>query len=381
MGTGETLGRWYSTGDRVRLCWKDGVITSREAMSNREEENGYWLAPPLVDLQVNGFTGVDFQQDDLTPDDLVRACRGLEKAGCGRWLLTLTTDRYPKMMERLERLRRLRSGSVELRRAIAGWHVEGPFLSSAPGFHGAHDPALMIDPTPDHIREIRAVTGSDPVLLTVAPERRGGIEAIALAVSMGIKVSLGHTNASAEVLDQAVLVGASGFTHLGNACPQQLDRHDNIVWRVLDNELLKVSLIADGIHVSGPLFRLVHKALGRDRIHYTTDAMAAAGALPGCYTLGALKLEVGPDRIVRQPGRTNYAGSALTPIEGVFRAARMLGTSWREVWTGFSAQPARFMGWSSALERGASADFCALRADEAGALVELRLFRAGEQVV
>jgi N-acetylglucosamine-6-phosphate deacetylase len=240
---------------------------------------------------------------------------------------------------------------------------------------------LMIDPTPDHIRELRAVTGTDPVLLTVAPERRGGIEAIALAVSLGIRVSLGHTNASAEVLDQAVLVGASGFTHLGNACPQQLDRHDNIVWRVLDNELLNVSLIADGIHVSGPLFRLVHKALGSDRIHYTTDAMAAAGAPPGRYTLGALRLEVGPDRAVRQPGQTNYAGSALTPIDGVFRAARMLGCSWREAWAGFSEQPARFMGWSSALERGTRADFCVVRVDEAGELVELRLFRAGEQVV
>src|SRR5207247_8189697 len=125
--------------------------------------------------------------------------------------------------------------------------------------------------------------------------------AIALAVSLGIKISLGHTNASAEILRQAIEAGATGFTHLGNACPRELPRHDNILWRVLDARGLTISLIADGIHVSPALFRLLHRVLDAATIFYTTDAMAAAGAPPGRYAIGALQLEVGPDQIVRQP--------------------------------------------------------------------------------
>jgi N-acetylglucosamine-6-phosphate deacetylase len=90
----------------------------------------------------------------------------------------------------------------------------------------------MLDPTPDRIRALRQTTSSDVVLLTLAPERRGAIEAVALLTSLGMKVSLGHTNAPASCLREAVAAGATGFTHLGNTCPQELDRHDNILWRV-----------------------------------------------------------------------------------------------------------------------------------------------------
>jgi N-acetylglucosamine-6-phosphate deacetylase len=384
MSAGEMSGRLYSTGEPMRLRWRDGRITERTIVP-LEGMEATWLAPPLVDLQVNGFAGVDFQQDTLRTEDLVRAARGLALAGCGRWLLTLTTDRWPRMLERLERLRRMRAGSIELVAAIAGWHVEGPFLSEEPGYHGAHDPAWMLDPDLERIRELRAVTGNDPVLLTLAPEREGAIDSIAFAVSLGMRVNLGHTNASAKILEQAVSAGARGFTHWGNACPQQLDRHDNILWRVLDCESLGVSVIADGIHVPGPLFRLAHRVLGSDRIHYTSDAMAAAGAPPGRYTLGRLTVEVGSDQIVRQPGGTNYAGSALRPIDGVFCAARMLGCSWRETWMGFSDRPAQHMGLAQDLECGAKADLCLVRVqggeDEVGELTEMRLFRAGEQIV
>jgi N-acetylglucosamine-6-phosphate deacetylase len=173
-----------------------------------------------------------------------------------------------------------------------------------------------------------------------------------------VKVSLGHTNAPADILRRARDAGASGFTHFGNACPQQLDRHDNILWRVLDTPGLTISLIPDAIHVSPSLFRMAHRALAAESIFYTTDAMAAAGAPPGPYSVGRVRVEVGPDRIVRQPGRTNYAGSALLPIEGVLRAANMLGCSWQQVWDGFAARSATFMGWQTGLNVGTPASFC-----------------------
>src|SRR5207302_6592169 len=140
--------------------------------------------------------------------------------------------------------------------------------------------------TSEKLTELSEIARDEPLLLTLSPEREGAIEAIHLAVSKGMKVSLGHTNASADILRQAVKAGATGFTHLGNGCPRELDRHDNILWRVLETPGLMVSLIPDQIHVSPPLFRLLDRELSADLIYYITDAMSAAGMPPGRYKLG-----------------------------------------------------------------------------------------------
>jgi N-acetylglucosamine-6-phosphate deacetylase len=366
----------------MRISWDAAQITSLQPASSTAEAALPWLAPALVDLQVNGFAGVDFQQNDLDATALLEATRSLQQAGCGRFFLTLITDDWQQLLHRLQQLHTLRHSLPELAAAIAGWHIEGPFLSTEPGYCGAHDPAYMPDPTTAHIRELRAAAGADPLLLTIAPERDGAIPAIQLAVELGCRVSLGHTNASTELLELAGRAGASGFTHLGNACPQLLDRHDNILWRALDLPKLRVSLIPDAIHVAPSLFRLIHRAHDPARIHYVSDATAAAAAPPGRYTIGPIQIQVGPDQVVRHPGKTNFAGSALRPIDGVFRAAHMLGKSWREVWDAFSVNPAHFVGLEAALLPGAPADFCLLELNEAASAPRhLQLFRAGQQIV
>ena len=271
------------------------------------------------------------------------------------------TDQWDRLMSRLDRFRALRASRAELESAIAGWHIEGPFLSSEPGFCGAHDPDLMVDPTPEQLRQLRKRSGNDPVLLTLAPERPGAIEAIALAVSLGIKVSLGHTDASAEVLRCAVRAGATGFTHLGNACPQQLDRHDNILWRVLDQPGLTVSLIPDGRHVSPALFRLIHRLLPSSALFYTTDAVTPAGAPPGRYSCGPAP-GGSPTRQSRAPARPDQFCRlpVLRPVDGVLRAAEMVSRPWQSVWDFLSIRPAQFIGgprlpWSYRLTFAASA--------------------------
>ncbi|HEU0011795.1 MAG TPA: N-acetylglucosamine-6-phosphate deacetylase [Verrucomicrobiae bacterium] len=361
---GHSLARHYATGQPVRVAWNDGVITGVEP-APAAPADAPWVAPALVDLQVNGFAGVDFQQDDLTLDQLLIAVRGLRAAGCGRFLLTLITDDWARLLARLRHVRAVRSTCAELRHAIAGWHVEGPFLSTKPGYCGAHDPRWMRDPTEEHIRELRQCTEGDPVLLTLAPERDGALEAMRLGSSLGIKVSLGHTDASLEILQRAVAAGAVAFTHLGNGCPRELDRHDNILWRVFDllrppGVGLRVSLIPDEIHVSPALFRLAHRELG-DSIFLVSDAMAAAGAPPGRYPLGRLELEVGSDRVVRFPGSSNFAGSALRPDEGVLCATRMLGCGWQKVWNQFSEVPASLMNLPAGLAVGAPANLCLIK--------------------
>ena len=372
MSEGEICARHFQTSQPVRVRWAGGRITSLEAAPESPAPDA-WIAPGLFDLQVNGYSGVDFQQDDLTLDDLLVAARGLRAAGCTRFLMALITEDWFVIMDRLRKLRALRARSPELQSVIAGWHIEGPFLSSQPGFHGAHNPAWMRDPSVRHVQELRKTAGQDPVLLTLAPERKGALETIREAVALSIVVSLGHTDASAEVLGQAVKAGARGFTHLGNGCPRELDRHDNIIWRVLETGGLMVSLIPDRIHVSPPLFRLAHRVIGSESIYYTTDAMSAAGAPPGRYRLGKMELDVGADQVVRQPGKLLFAGSALRPIDGIFRAAQMLMCPWQEVWPRFSSSPARLLGVQNNLAVGQPADFCLLRLNKENELVSLRV--------
>jgi N-acetylglucosamine-6-phosphate deacetylase len=377
MKTGQIQARHFATGQPIRARWEEGRIVEIQSLPPGSPV-GWWIAPALVDLQINGFGGFDFQHDAVTLADLLTANRRLQEAGCAAWLLTLITDEWPRLICRIERLRHLRAQSPELQMALKGWHIEGPFLSAAPGFHGTHNPAFMCDPTPRHLQELRAVTGSDPVLLTLAPERTGALEAIEQAVSLGFKVSLGHTNVPAATLRQAVAAGATGFTHLGNGCPQLLDRHDNILWRVLDLPGLTISLIPDCLHVSPPLFRLIHRLRPPATIIYVTDAMSAAGAPPGLYRLGELQLEVGADQVVREPGKNNYAGSALRPIEGIFRAAAMLGAPWQSVWAAGSQRAAAFMGWHLNLEPGDEASFCLLKPAGENQLDRMQLYCRGE---
>src|SRR2546423_8728222 len=142
----------------IRLICKDGIIIKTEKARLRRPR-AVWLAPTLFDVQVNGYGGVDFQQDDLSAGELLSAARQLRAAGCARFLVTLITDHWPKLVARLRHLRSVRARSTELQAAIGGWHLEGPFLSSEAGFHGAHNPALMCDPTAGHIRELRSICG------------------------------------------------------------------------------------------------------------------------------------------------------------------------------------------------------------------------------
>ena len=360
-------GRLWPDGRAVRWRVADGAL--REIAGEGGAPGRLpWIAPLLFDAQVNGYAGVDFRSDGLRPDDLERAADAFAADGGGRFLLTLISDDWDRLLERLGRYRAWRAESPLLQRRIAGWHVEGPFLSAAPGYRGAHVPAVLRDPRPEDVRRLRAVCGDDLLWLTLAPERHGALETVAEARALGMAVWCGHTDAPAARLRAALAAGVCGFTHLGNGCPAQLDRADNILWRALDLPEIRATLIPDGLHVSPPLFRLIHRQIGRERIAYVTDAMSAAGAPPGRYRLGALETEVGADGIVRLPGTRQFAGSSLRPLVGVFRAAAMLGRGWAEVWDGFSRRPAAWAGLPWGWREGQPADFCLIEELETGSM-------------
>ena len=153
MSDGEIVGLHVATLEPVRVQWRAGKIV--DVTSHTAPAEKVFLAPPLLDVQVNGYGGVDFQCNNLSLDDLLNATRQLlHRNGCTRFFLTETTDEWSRMLARLKHLVELRGQSPELQAAITSWRMEGAVLVPEPGFHGAHNPACMKNPTPELIQEL-----------------------------------------------------------------------------------------------------------------------------------------------------------------------------------------------------------------------------------
>lgn len=298
----------------------------------------------LFDLQVNGFAGVDFQQDDIPPFALDHALHALHAHRTTRILYTLITDRIDALCRRLEHVETLRHRSPLAHATIAGYHLEGPWLYPEPGYHGAHDPALMRAPTIADADRLIAAAGGHLRLVTLAPEWPGSPEVIAHLVARGVRVAIGHSNASDNDIDRAISAGLTLCTHLGNAVPALLPRHDSIIQRLLARDELTAVFIPDGLHLPPPVLKNFVRAKPRDKVLFTTDCMAAAGAPPGRYTLRHIQTEVGADGVVREPGKPNFAGSSLSLDLAVDNAARFLGRSTQEVMDACSSRVASALG-------------------------------------
>ncbi len=288
--------------------------------------------PAFVDLQCNGFAGVDFNRPETTPEQICAAIRAMWRTGCTRVLPTVITAAPDRLEHLLRTLALARKLDPDVRNSVPGFHLEGPFISPLDGARGAHPR--------EHVRACdtrlwqrlqRAAEGRI-LLVTLAPEAGGAPALIRRLRREGVIVALGHTLASRKEIAAAAAAGAQLATHLGNGCPQTLHRHDNPVLAQLGEDRLMATFIADGIHLPPDVLRSFIRAKTPARSILVSDAMAAAGAAPGCYTIGELVVEVGKDRIVRQPGSPNFAGSALT-MDAALRNTLACGAmTLREAW-------------------------------------------------
>jgi N-acetylglucosamine-6-phosphate deacetylase len=308
------------------------------------------FGPGFFDLQCNGFAGVDFNHPGTTAEQVATAIGALRRHGCTQVLPTVITHSPERLEHLLRTLVAARRLDPRVRRAVPGFHLEGPFLSAEEGARGAHPR--------EHIRSVertlwrrlqRAAEGGIR-LVTLAPEVRGAIAFIRQLRAEGVRVAVGHTLATREQIAIAVEAGAQLATHLGNGCPQQLHRHRNPIFAQLGDDRLAASVIADGVHLPAELLRIFFRAKGAERTILVSDAMAAAGSAPGRYTLGDLTLAVGRDRVVRQPGQPNFAGSALTMNEAVANLMEYAGATLAQSWTAAAANPRKLLGIASTRE-------------------------------
>lgn len=288
--------------------------------------------PGFFDLQVNGYGGIDFMQASLTEAGLNTACEALEREGVTGILATLITDRIEVMSDRLANLVKARSNSELATRLIKGFHIEGPFLSPETGYRGAH-PLDAIRPANLEDMQVLLDRGDGLVrLVTLAPEHDPGFRVTKRLVTEGIVVSAGHCNPSLDELKAGIDAGISMFTHLGNACPMQMHRHDNIIQRALSlSGQLWICVIADGVHVPFPALSNIIRAAGVDRCIVVTDAIAPAGLGPGRYTMSRWDLLIGEDMVARAPDGSHFVGSAITMNRAVQNLRTSLGLSSEEI--------------------------------------------------
>ena len=270
-------------------------------------ENGYF------DLQVNGYAGVDFNSDALTPEDLHRACLALQAHGVAEILATIITEDIEVMSRRLTRLVDLRAKDPLAERLIAGVHIEGPFINPAEGYRGAHPADAICPADTNKMNRLLDAAGGLTRIVTLAPECDPNLTVTRLLVGSGVVVSAGHCDTALEQLAEAIDAGLSMFTHLGNGCPMSMPRHDNIIQRALAlSGRLWLMLIADGVHLPFFVLKNILAVAGVERCIVTTDAMAAAGLGPGRYSLGRWELLIGEDLAARSHDGKHLVGSAMS---------------------------------------------------------------------
>ncbi len=306
--------------------------------------------PGFIDLQVNGFGGVDFLDADA--DGYRRAGAALLESGVTAYLPTLITSPEDQV---LAAMREVPVNGARPR--ILGMHLEGPFLS--PTRLGTHQASARRDPDPALLERL---LDAGPVrLMTLAPELPGAGELIDRLIERGVTVSLGHSDATAEQANAAFDRGARSVTHLFNAMRPFLHRDPGIAGAALARHDVIVSIILDGIHLAPETARVAWRAAA-GRLALVTDAITAAGVADGEYSFGNFDVFVhegtvrGPDGVL--------AGSVLTMLEAV-RNLHALGASLEEAIAAATSTPARVLGEPDLgrLDLGLPADLVVLDAE------------------
>jgi N-acetylglucosamine-6-phosphate deacetylase len=280
------------------------------------------------DLQVNGYAGVDFNADSLDPEHVAKVCRRLREDGAEGVLATVITDDVEAMCRRLHNIRRAREQSPLVAEVICGVHIEGPFLNEQTGYVGAHPPAAVRPSDPAIMHRLLDAAGGAVRIVTLAPERDQELRVTRMLADRGVTVSAGHCNPTIDELRAAVDAGLSMFTHLGNGCPLLLDRHDNIIQRVLSlHDQLWIGFIADGVHVPFPALGNYLRAAGLERTFVVSDAIQAAGLGPGTYQLAAQRVSVDDSLATWSADRSHLVGSACTMSIAAENLRQRLGLS------------------------------------------------------
>ncbi len=340
-----------------------------------------YLSAGWIDLQVNGFAGVDYCSPIASFDGIAHSIRAQWATGVTRLLPTLITGSEENLVGSLRNLAKFKETHQE-GVSIEGFHVEGPHISPEDGPRGAHPQRWVRRPDFDEYRRWQDAAGGLVKLITISPEWPEAPSYIERVTREGVVVSIGHTKADSAQITAAVDAGATLSTHLGNGAHSTLQRHPNYLWEQMAEDRLAASFIVDGIHLGRAFLKTGIRAKGVERAILVTDAVMPAGCEPGPYMLGEVEVELKSDQRVVLRGGTRLAGSALTMDRAIANTVAMTGVSLREAITMATSNPTR-VGRIASRQRGISAGEKAdavLFIHERGKVTVRETWVAGEQV-
>ncbi|MGA2740681.1 MAG: N-acetylglucosamine-6-phosphate deacetylase [Bryobacteraceae bacterium] len=365
---------------RVTFDTSDGAISAAEPV---DDGGGLYLSPGFIDLQVNGFLGVDFNNPKCTPEQIGHSIRGLFSTGVTRFYPTVITGSPDGMLGALRNLQCAKEMLPE-GAAIDGFHVEGPHISPDDGPRGAHPRRWVRPPDLDEFRRWQEATGNQIRIVTLAPDWPQSLRYIEAITAEGVVASIGHTSATAQQLADAVSAGATLSTHLGNGAHPVMRRHPNYLWEQLAEDRLMADFIVDGIHLPPSFLKVALRAKTVARSVLVTDAAAPAGCPPGRYQLGEQAVELTADNRVMLVGQERLAGSALRMDRGVENLMRIAGLSLADavsMATTNAARAGRVPGRTAGLVPGDRADLIQYRFNPSELSIHIEAtFMSGEKV-
>jgi len=325
------------------------------------------IAPGFIDIQINGYDGVDFNNSGASTEQIVEATRQLWRTGVTAFCPTIITESFDHISKCVSNLVRAAAESPEFARAMIGIHVEGPFISPEDGPRGAHPKQHARAPDWSEFQKWQDLARGQIRIVTLSPEWPGAIDFIERAVAADVVVAIGHTAATPAQIADAAQAGARLSTHLGNGSHAKIDRHPNYIWEQLANDGLWASFIVDGHHLPPSVVKCFLRSKGVARSILVSDAIAAAGKPAGHYRLGNVEVEVTPARRVNLPGTPYLAGSVLEMHEAIAKTVRFSDATLDDALLMASANPAELLGAADqfgAIKVGRRADLVLFQWDD-----------------
>jgi N-acetylglucosamine-6-phosphate deacetylase len=380
MTTTHVTGRDVGSGQGISVMVADSRIAAIKP-TDLALTSGPYLAAGLIDLQVNGFGGLDLNDGTVTPARVAALTQMMTELGVTTYLPTLITASRASLLSSLATVAAARQQYPLCARMIPFVHVEGPFLAPEDGPRGAHPREHVRSPDLDEVAEWQRVSGGLVGKITLSPHHDQVSNFIRALVGQGILVAIGHTSATADQIHAAVSAGARLSTHLGNGAAATLPRHPNFIWAQLACDRLDAGFIADGFHLPADTFKAMLRAKELERSYLVSDAAALAGMPPGVYDqpIGG-RVELGRDGRLSVAGTPYLAGASRPLCEDVALAIRMADLTLADGLMLATVNPGRFVGGRGRLAVGESADLILFDWEQGAASLTIReTYVAGER--
>lgn len=369
----------YNNNQPIEILMEEGII--KEIREIKEAQAGLaMVAPGFIDVQVNGYAGVSFTDDDLSVDGIKKATEGLWKEGVTTFLPTIITADASTITANLKTLSKSLN-ELKLKKTIPGFFLEGPYISPVDGFRGAHNAKFVRNPDWSEFQSFIDASGNRIIKTTVAPEMEGAMDFIDQCRKAGVVVAIGHHNGSADQIHEAAQRGAWISTHLGNGCANMIHRHNNPLWAQMADDRLTPTIIADGFHLNPDELSVFYKVKGAHNLLLISDITKLAGLPPGEYDWNGKTVLLTPEGKLRLPDLDVLAGASFSIRKGIGNMIKYTGCSMEEAIQMASSNQARMFKWNDrgTIEVGKRADLVLFKMEQGEVKVQQTIL-AGETV-